>query len=212
MGDGREAVIGVWITLSIHARTYKASSSGHARKQELFLQTLFGFLARRFLDSAPSMVAAPQGLNISMFNRNDAQTWFDASTCRGWPKRQPGSFCRPRGVGDRAIGVLSTSTILISLNFVIDITCIYHSSPTAVVFYTAENFSTSFAVLPDIRLNFPGKRRRAMPNRVPFSLRTTGFDHTMLISTSPLFHDKFRTLPSKKSPELMTVPSQHSRL
>ncbi|PBK85046.1 hypothetical protein ARMGADRAFT_1036571 [Armillaria gallica] len=46
-----------------HAPTHKASkrsSSGRARKQQLFLPASSGFLTRRFLSFAPPTVAAPQ--------------------------------------------------------------------------------------------------------------------------------------------------------
>lgn len=106
---------------------------------------------------------------------------------------------------------LSMLAILITLNSFIDITCIYHSSPTAVVFYTAENFPTGFAVLPIMLPQSSVPRYQTQPPKptatnvvqrhvyrllVKFS-RATGassFDHTMLVSVSLLFHDKFRTL------------------
>ncbi|PBK85050.1 hypothetical protein ARMGADRAFT_1036574 [Armillaria gallica] len=94
---------------------------------------------------------------------------------------------------DRAIGVLD--------------------SPTAAVFYTAEIFPTGFAILlitlsqpnvPSYQTQLPTPTATSDVQRHVYRLlakfsRATGassFDHAMLVSISPVFHDKFRTLLS----------------
>ncbi len=120
------------------------------------------------------------------------------------------------GRGDRAIGVLE----YVSHSHLAELFyrhCLHLSqfkrSPTAAVFYTAEIFPTGFAILliilpqsnvPSYQTQLPTPTATSDVQRHVYRLlakfsRATGassFDHTMLVSISPLSHDQFRTLLS----------------
>ncbi len=134
-------------------RAHKASqrsSSGRARKQKLLVQAQasFDLLPRRFFDPT---VAAPQP------ERRSATPQRAGDGLRG-SKEQNVAFCKRRE-GIVLSACLSTSATFISLNSFIDITCIYYSSPTAAMFFTAETFPTGCAVPPNApaRSNVPRK-------------------------------------------------------
>ncbi len=156
-GDRREAVIGV-LDRSLHPtasmRPHKASqrsSSGRLRKQNLSLHASFDFLAPR------SSTWHPQRWSLlNVVNLNNAQTWFDASTCGGWHDRKRGTECGMlqalREMGGLIVS-LSTSPILISLNSFIDITGIHRQLPCSTppkLFKTniSPSNTIAFAVLP----------------------------------------------------------------
>ncbi len=93
---------------------------------------------------------------------------------------------------------LSTSSNLISLNSSIDITCIYHSSPAASVFYTAETSSRHQTLLrspfsplgrlgpmfPDMRPSFPSKQRQGVRRH---GQRERAMSNDMSINCSPSY-------------------------
>ncbi len=133
--------------------------------------------------------------------------------------------------GQRGTGCLSaslsTSAILISLNSSIDIACIYHSPSTATAFRIRNPFisssstadmtilfttpprstSASQANSDEVYDHMNSKKRILRPHSVQQALQALTTTIPVSIFPLRLFTRGFRTFPSAKPPNLMTVLS-----
>ncbi len=209
-------MIGVRIALSIrlracaHLQSLEALLVWMCTQQKLFLQASFDFFARRFLDLAPPTMAAPQSER-----RSD---WF------AWPTRQRAGDDL-RGTrnrlwhfaggerADRAIGVLEyVGHYHLAELFYWHYLHLPQFTDSCRVLH-CQNLPTGFAILlimlpqsnvPSYQTQLPTPTATSDVQERVYRLfakfsRATGassFDHTMLVSISPPFHDKFRTLLS----------------